>query len=115
MTRPNIVVVMADQLAPHFTATYGHPVVSTPHLDALAARGARFDAAYCHSPLCAPARFTMLAGQPMSAIGAWDNASEFPAATPTLAHYLATAGYRTCCPARCTSSAPTSCTGSRSG
>jgi choline-sulfatase len=92
---PNVLLVMADQLAPHFTGTYGHPLVSTPHLDALAERGARFDAAYCHSPLCAPARFTMLAGQPMSAIGAWDNASEFPAATPTLAHHLALSGYRT--------------------
>jgi len=91
----NIVLVMADQLAPHFTSTYGHPVVKTPNLDALAARGARFDAAYCQSPLCAPARFAMLAGQPISAIRAWDNASEFPAATPTLAHHLALAGYRT--------------------
>ncbi len=92
---PNVLLVMADQLAPHFTGTYGHPLVSTPHLDALAARGARFDAAYCHSPLCAPARFTMLAGQPVSAIGAWDNASEFPASTPTLAHHLKLNGYRT--------------------
>lgn len=92
---PNILLVMADQLAPHFTSTYGHPVVKTPNLDALAERGTRFDAAYCHSPLCAPSRFTMLSGQPVSAIGAWDNASEFPASTPTLAHYLALNNYRT--------------------
>ncbi|NND76414.1 MAG: choline-sulfatase [Ilumatobacter sp.] len=91
----NILLVMADQLAPHFTGTYGHPIVQTPHLDALAERGARFDAAYCHSPLCAPSRFTMLAGRSVSAIGAWDNASEFPAATPTIAHHLARCGYRT--------------------
>ncbi|MCE2511302.1 MAG: choline-sulfatase [Acidimicrobiia bacterium] len=96
MSRPNILVVMADQLAPHFTATYGHPLVRTPAMDALAERGARFDAAYCHSPICAPARFTMLAGLPVSAIGAWDNAAEFPASVPTLAHYLTLAGYRTC-------------------
>ena len=95
MTSPNILVVMADQLAPHFTGTYGHPVVRTPHLDALAERGARFDAAYCHSPLCAPARFTLLSGQPVSAIGAWDNAAEFPASIPTVAHHLRTLGYRT--------------------
>lgn len=95
METPNILFVMADQLAPHFTSTYGHPVVSTPNLDALAERGSRFDAAYCHSPLCAPARFTMLSGQPVSAIGAWDNASEFPASVPTLAHHLALANYRT--------------------
>ncbi len=95
VARPNILLVMADQLAPHFTSAYGHPVVKTPHLDRLAARGARFDAAYCHSPLCAPARFTMLAGRPVSEIAAWDNASEFPASTPTLAHHLGLVGYRT--------------------
>ena len=95
MGRPNILVVMADQLAPHFTGAYGHPLVRTPAMDALAERGTRFDAAYCHSPLCAPARFTMLSGQPVSAIGAWDNAAEFPASVPTLAHYLAMTGYRT--------------------
>ncbi|MEO1192315.1 MAG: choline-sulfatase [Pseudomonadota bacterium] len=95
-TPPNIVLVMADQLAPHFTGTYGHPLVKTPHLDALAARGSRFDAAYCNAPLCAPARFSFLAGQLGSKIGAYDNASEFPASVPTLAHYLRLMGYRTC-------------------
>ena len=96
MSQPDILLVMADQLAPHFTGAYGHPLVRTPAMEALGERGVRFDAAYCHSPLCAPARFTMLSGQPASAIGAWDNAAEFPASVPTLAHYLALAGYRTC-------------------
>lgn len=95
MPRPNVLLVMADQLAPHFTGTYGHPLVATPNLDALAERGVRFDAAYCHSPLCAPARFSMMAGRSVSSIGAWDNAAEFTASTPTIAHYLRVAGYRT--------------------
>ena len=95
-TPPNILLLMADQLAPHFTGAYGHPVVKTPHIDALAQRGARFDAAYCNSPLCAPARFSMMAGRLITRIGAYDNASEFPAATPTFAHYLRLMGYRTC-------------------
>ncbi|WP_419929154.1 choline-sulfatase [Candidatus Poriferisocius sp.] len=95
MAKPNILMVMADQLAPHFTGAYGHQVVKTPAMDALAERGARFDAAYCNFPLCAPSRFSMMSGQLPSAIGAWDNAAEFPAAIPTLAHYLNLAGYRT--------------------
>ncbi len=95
MARPNILVVMADQLAPHFTGAYGHPLVRTPAMDALVARGARFDAAYCNFPLCAPSRFSMLSGQLASCIGAWDNAAEFPASIPTLAHYLDLAGFRT--------------------
>ena len=96
MTRPNIVLIMADQLAPQFTGTYGHPVVKTPHMDALAARGVRFDAAYCNAPLCAPSRFSFMSGQLVTRIAAYDNASEFPAAIPTFAHYLRLMSYRTC-------------------
>ncbi len=94
--RPNIVLVMADQLAPHFTGTYGHPLVQTPNIDALAARGMRFDAAYCNAPLCAPSRFSFMSGQHVTRIAAYDNASEFPATVPTFAHYLRMMGYRTC-------------------
>lgn len=96
MTQPNIVVIMADQLAPHFCGAYGHPVAKTPHMDALAARGMRFDAAYCNSPLCAPSRFAFMSGQLISRIAAYDNASEFRASVPTFAHYLKALGYRTC-------------------
>ncbi len=95
MRKPNILMVMADQLAPHFTGAYGHRLVRTPAMDSLAERGTRFDAAYCNFPLCAPSRFSMLAGQQASAIDAWDNAAEFPARVPTMAHYLNLAGYRT--------------------
>lgn len=96
MMRPNIVVVMADQLAPFFTGAYGHKVAKTPHIDALAARGMRFDAAYCNSPLCAPSRFAFMSGQHVSRIAAYDNASEFRASVPTFAHYLKSLGYQTC-------------------
>ena len=95
-SRPNIVLIMADQLAPHFTGAYGHPVVRTPNLDALAARGARFDGAYCNSPLCAPSRASFMTGQLVSRLGTYDNASDFAASVPTFAHYLRQAGYRTC-------------------
>ncbi len=93
---PNIVLIMADQLAPQFTGAYGHPLVKTPHMDALAARGRRMDTAYCNAPLCAPSRFSFMSGQFVTRIAAYDNASEFPAAVPTFAHYLRQMGYRTC-------------------
>lgn len=92
---PNIVLIMADQLAPQFTGAYGHSVVKTPHMDALAARGMRFDSAYCNSPLCAPSRFSFMAGQLVTSIASYDNASEFPSSVPTFAHYLRQMGYRT--------------------
>ena len=93
--QPNVLLVMADQLAPHYTGAYGHPLVRTPAMESLAERGARFDTAYCPSPLCAPSRFAMMTGHPVSAIDAWDNAAELPASVPTLAHYLRLLGYRT--------------------
>jgi len=94
--KPNLLVLMFDQMAPQSLPVYGHPLVRTPCLESLAERGAVFDSAYCNSPLCAPSRFSMMAGRLPSAIGAYDNAAYFPADVPTFAHYLRAAGYRTC-------------------
>ncbi|MGF7162251.1 choline-sulfatase [Rhodoligotrophos appendicifer] len=94
--QPNIVLIMLDQLAPQSLPMYGHGLVKTPHLSALAATGVVFDNFYCNSALCGPSRFSMMTGQRNSRIGAFDNASDFPAAIPTFAHYLRLAGYRTC-------------------
>ena len=88
-------------IGPHFTGAYGHKVAKTPHIDALAARGMRFDAPIVIS-LCAPSRFSFMPGQLISRIAAYDNASEFHASTPTFAHYLKTLGYRTCLSGKCT-------------
>ena len=96
MKAPNILFVMADQMAAPAMSIYGHPLTRLPHIEGLAERGVVFDAAYTNFPLCAPARFAMLAGRLASAIGAFDNAAEFRADVPTLAHYLRRMGYRTC-------------------
>lgn len=92
---PNIVLLMADQLTPFALPFHGHPLVQTPALSALATQGAVFDAAYCNFPICAPSRASLLAGRFPHAMGVFDNASEFPAEIPTMAHYLRAAGYRT--------------------
>ena len=94
--QPNIVMIMADQLAPQFTSSYGHPLVKTPHMDRLTERGMRFASAYCNAPLCAPSRFSFMSGQLVTRIAAYDNASEFLSSIPTFAHYLRGMGYRTC-------------------
>ena len=96
MSQPNIVLIMADQLAPQFLPCYGHPLVHAPTLERLAQEGVVFDAAYTNSPLCAPSRFVMMSGRLPSAIRAWDNAAEFSSEIPTFAHYLSAQGYRTC-------------------
>ncbi len=94
-TKQNILILMADQMTPFALRAYGHQVSLTPRIDALAREGVVFDSAYCVSPLCAPARFSMLAGKLPSKIAAYDNAAEFPAQTLTFAHYLRADGYRT--------------------
>ena len=93
--RPNLLILMADQLTARVLRAYGGAIARTPHIDALADAGVVFESFYCNSPLCAPSRFSFLAGQLPSKIGAYDNAAEFPAQVPTFAHYLRRAGYQT--------------------
>jgi len=95
-SKPNIVLFMVDQLTSFVLNAYGGAVCKTSHIDALARRGVVFENAYCPYPLCAPSRFGMMAGRLPSKIGAYDNGAEFPAATPTFAHYLRLQGYYTC-------------------
>jgi choline-sulfatase len=90
---PNILMIMADQLAARYVGAYGHPIVKTPNIDALAARGTVFEAAYSNCPICAPSRASMLTGQYVSDIGTYDNGAELPASVPTMMHYLRRAGY----------------------
>ena len=96
MKSPNVLFIMADQLAASALAAYGHKLVKTPNLDRIAARGAVFENAYSPNPICASSRFAMMSGQRSSRIGAFDNAAEFPASVPTFAHYLRALGYSTC-------------------
>jgi hypothetical protein len=94
--RPNILYIMADQMAaPLLKMNDPHSVIKTPHLDELAKTGINFASAYCNSPLCAPSRFTMCTGQLPSKIGGYDNASILGPEVPTYAHYLRREGYET--------------------
>ncbi|APE42866.1 choline-sulfatase [Sulfitobacter alexandrii] len=96
MTRPNILILMVDQLNgtlfPDGPADWLH----APNLKRLAARSTRFRNAYTASPLCAPGRAAFMSGQLPSATGVYDNAAEFASSIPTYAHHLRRAGYRTC-------------------
>jgi choline-sulfatase len=96
MPRPNVLLLMVDQLAAGWLPAYGHDVVRAPSLDALAEQGVVFDSAYCPSPLCAPSRAALLTGRLSSRVGVYDNAAELRASEPTVTHRLRAAGYDTC-------------------
>lgn len=61
-SRPNIVLICADQWRGDCLGIDGHPVVQTPFLDELALRGARFARAYSATPVCIPARAALFTG-----------------------------------------------------
>lgn len=95
-SRPNILVIMVDQLNgtlfPDGPAGWLH----TPNLHRLAGRSVRFANTYTASPLCAPGRASFMAGQLPSRTRVYDNAAEFASDIPTFAHHLRRAGYQTC-------------------
>ena len=93
--KPNILIIMVDQLTGTLFPDGPADFLHAPHLKALAARSARFAANYTASPLCAPARASFMSGQLPSRTRVYDNAAEFSSSIPTFAHHLRAAGYCT--------------------
>lgn len=79
--RPNVLFLMADDLN-NSLGCYGHPLVKTPNLDRLAARGVRFDHANCQYPLCGPSRNSMLTGLYPNSNGILSNSQLFRQTIP---------------------------------
>ncbi|KAI9171835.1 sulfatase [Paramyrothecium foliicola] len=95
-SKPNILFIMADQLAaPQLKMYNPSSQIKTPNLDRLASKSVQFDSAYCPSPLCAPSRMSLITGLLPMKIGAYDNASQINSEIPTYAHYLRSKGYHT--------------------
>ncbi len=92
---PNILFFMVDQMAASVLSMHGGMVAKTPNIDQLAKRGVVFENAYTNFPVCAPSRFSLMSGRLASEIEAYDNAAEFRASIPTIAHYLRCRGYQT--------------------
>ena len=61
--RPNVIVILADDLGYGDTSVYGSKIVSTPNIDALAASGVRFTRGYVSHPVCAPSRAALMTGR----------------------------------------------------
>ena len=98
---PNVVVCFLDQLRPFELGCYGNSVVRTPNIDRLAREGFRFDVGVTNSPVCSPARATLLTGQyARTCTGSIRNVGSFSSERtrlpdPTLPEILAAEGYAT--------------------
>lgn len=88
--RPNVLLILVDDLKPSFGA-YGDNWVRSPNLDRLAARGMRFDMAYCNQAVCAPSRYNLLTGSRSTSLGIYGLSVHFRQAVPdavTLPQYF---------------------------
>lgn len=93
--QPNIIVFCTDQQRADHLGCASHPILRTPNIDALAARGVRFTNCFTSYTACMPARGSMLTGLSHRAGGMRSNGVGLPATFPTLPGLLAQAGYRT--------------------
>ncbi|MBM3570190.1 MAG: phosphonate monoester hydrolase [Alphaproteobacteria bacterium] len=90
----NILFIMCDQLRADYLGCAGHPHLKTPHIDALAAAGTRFERAYVQSAVCGPSRMSFYTGRYVASHGASWNRVPLSAAEWTLGDYLRPLGLR---------------------
>ncbi|MBL9186177.1 MAG: sulfatase [Opitutaceae bacterium] len=99
-SKPNILFILAEDIGPQLSC-YGTPLVSTPHLDRLAARGVRYTNAFTTAPVCSTSRSAIMTGMYQTTIGAhqhrtWQwNKKPLPAGVRTITDYFRDAGYYT--------------------
>ena len=100
-SRPNIVIVLCDDLGYGDLSCFGHPQIRTPNLDRLAAEGMKLTDCYAAAPVCSPSRAGILTGRTPYRCGIYD---WIPAGSPmhltskelTVATLLKNSGYATC-------------------
>jgi arylsulfatase A-like enzyme len=100
LTAPNLLLILVDDLGYGDLASYGHPIVQTPHIDRLAQEGIKFMQYYAPAPLCSPSRAGMLTGRTpyRTGVRSWipvDSDVHLGEKEITLAHLLRDEGYAT--------------------
>ncbi|MGF1476462.1 MAG: sulfatase-like hydrolase/transferase [Geminicoccaceae bacterium] len=88
----NLLLILSNEHAAQYAGCYGHPIVKTPVLDRLAARGTRFSNAYTNCPICMPARAAFATGLYPHQTGYWCNASPYTGTPRSWGHRLQAAG-----------------------
>jgi N-sulfoglucosamine sulfohydrolase len=98
--RPNLLFILAEDIGPDL-GCYGTPLVRTPHLDALAARGVRYTRTFTTAPVCSASRSALMTGMYQTSIGAHNHRTwqahkpALPEGVRTLTDYFRAAGYFT--------------------
>ncbi len=93
--KPNIVYIFSDQHRGDTMGCAGNPAAITPNMDRLAAEGVNFEQCCTNSPLCMPARASMMSGQYVSEHGVWRNSLGTDPKGPSHVRNIRDAGYRT--------------------
>ncbi len=91
----NIIYIFSDQHRGDTLGSVGHPAIITPNLDKLAAEGVNFTRCFTNSPLCMPARASMMSGQYVCEHGVWTNFVEADPCGPSHVRNIRDAGYLT--------------------
>ena len=95
MTRPNFLFFITDQHRVDYLGCYGHPVLKTPNINSIAARGTRFERFYVATPVCMPNRATLMTGRMPSVHGVRSNGSPLSLQSNTFVDALRASGYAT--------------------
>ncbi len=95
MAGPNFVLFITDQHRVDYLGCYGHPVLKTPHIDSIAARGTRFERFYVATPVCMPNRATLMTGRMPSVHGVRSNGMPLSLRANTFVDALRAGGYAT--------------------
>ena len=93
--RPNFLFIITDQQRADHLGCYGNPLLRTPHIDAIAARGWRFERFYVATPVCQPNRSTIMTGRMPTMHGTRQNGIPLALDATCFTHLLRHAGYRT--------------------
>ena len=93
--QPNVILVMADDMGWAQTGYYGHPILKTPHLDAMAENGLRMDRFYAGAPSCTPTRASVMTGRTNDRTGAFRVGSYINKQEKMLSTAFKDAGYIT--------------------
>ena len=94
-TKPNVILLMADDMGWAQTGYYGHPLMKTPNLDAMASNGLRLDRFYAAAPSCTPTRASVLTGRTNDRTGAFRVGHSINKQEQTIANAFSDAGYAT--------------------